>query len=49
MRNSNNQNGYRGKRIAGNLSLVVEYAEEAIDTATMKKIKAKAMELLFQE
>ncbi|MBC8504767.1 MAG: hypothetical protein ISR58_04180 [Anaerolineales bacterium] len=31
---------------AGKLSLVVEYAEEAIDTATMKVIKAKAMELL---
>ena len=34
MRNSNNQNGYRGKRIAGNLSLVVEYAEEAVDAKT---------------
>ena len=34
MRNSNNQNGYRGKRIAGKLSLVVEYTEEAVDTKT---------------
>jgi hypothetical protein len=32
----------------GKLSLVVEYAEEAVDTATMKKIKAKAMELLLK-
>jgi len=29
----------------GKLSLVIEYAEEAIETTTMKKIKAKAMEL----
>ena len=33
---------------AGKLSLVVEYAEEAVDTATMKKIKSKAMELLLK-
>ena len=33
---------------AGKLSLVVEYAEEAVDTTTMKKIKAKAMELLLK-
>ena len=29
------------------LSLVVEYAEEAVDTATMEKTKAKAMEYLL--
>ena len=34
---------------AGKLSLVIEYAEEAVDTATMKKIKSKAMELLLKE
>ena len=34
---------------SGKLSLVVEYAEEAVDTATMEKIKDKAMEYLFQE
>jgi len=33
---------------AGKLSLVIEYAEQAIDTATMEKIKAKAMELLLK-
>ena len=33
---------------AGKLSLVVEYAEEAVDTATMKEIKSKAMELLLK-
>jgi NRPS condensation-like uncharacterized protein len=33
----------------GKLSLVLEYAEEAIDTATMRKIKEKAMEYLFSE
>ena len=32
---------------AGKLSLVIEYAEKAVDTATMKKIKSKAMELLL--
>ena len=31
----------------GKLSLVIEYAEEAIDTMTMKKIKDKAMEYLL--
>ena len=34
---------------SGKLSLVVEYAEESVDTATMEKIKDKAMEYLFQE
>ena len=34
---------------SGKLSLVVEYAEEAVDTATMKKIKSKAMELLLKD
>jgi NRPS condensation-like uncharacterized protein len=34
---------------SGKLSLVVEYAEEAVDTATMENIKDKAMEFLFQE
>ena len=33
---------------AGKLSLVVEYAEEAVDTATMKKIKDKAVEYLLE-
>ena len=33
---------------AGKLSLVIEYAEEAIDTATMKKIKEKAMAFLLE-
>jgi len=33
---------------AGKLSLVIEYAEQAIATATMEKIKAKAMELLLK-
>jgi hypothetical protein len=32
MKYSNNQNGYRGKRIAEKLSSVVEYAGEAVDT-----------------
>ena len=32
---------------AGKLSMVVEYAEQAVDTATMKKIKNKAMSLLL--
>ena len=31
---------------AGKLSLVIEYAEEAIDTATIVKIKNEAMRLL---
>ena len=34
---------------SGKLSLVVEYAEEAVDTATIEKIKDKAMEYLLQE
>jgi NRPS condensation-like uncharacterized protein len=34
---------------SGKLSLVVEYAEEAVDTATMEKIKNKAMEYLINE
>jgi hypothetical protein len=33
---------------SGKLSLVVEYAEEAVDTATIEKIKDKAMEFLLQ-
>jgi NRPS condensation-like uncharacterized protein len=33
---------------SGKLSLVVEYAEEAVDTATMEKIKDKAMEFLLE-
>jgi NRPS condensation-like uncharacterized protein len=32
---------------SGKLSLVVEYAEEAVDTAVMEKIKDKAMEFLL--
>jgi NRPS condensation-like uncharacterized protein len=32
---------------SGKLSLVVEYAEEAVDTATMEKIKDKAMDYLL--
>jgi NRPS condensation-like uncharacterized protein len=32
---------------AGKLSLVLEYAEEAIDTATMRKIRDKALEYLL--
>jgi hypothetical protein len=31
------------------LSLVVEYAEQAVDTPTMEKIKDKAMEYLLGE
>ncbi len=34
---------------SGKLSMVVEYAEEAVDTATMEKIKDKAMAFLFGE
>ena len=34
---------------SGKLSLVVEYAEEAVDTQTMEKIKDKAMEFLLHE
>jgi len=33
---------------SGKLSLIVEYAEEAVDTATIEKIKDKAMEFLLQ-
>jgi NRPS condensation-like uncharacterized protein len=33
----------------GKLSLVVEYAEEAVDTETMKKIKDKAIQYLLDE
>ena len=32
---------------SGKLSLVVEYAEETVDTRTMEKIKDKALEFLF--
>jgi hypothetical protein len=32
---------------AGKLSLLLEYAEETVDTKTMEKIKEKAMELLL--
>ena len=34
---------------AGKLSLIVEYAEQAVDTATMEKIKDKAMEFLLEK
>mgnify|MGYP001152957787 CR=1 FL=1 len=34
---------------AGKLSLVVEYAEEAVDTQTMREVKDKAMEFLLNE
>ena len=34
---------------SGKLSLVVEYAEEAVDTDTMEKIKDKAMHFLLRE
>jgi NRPS condensation-like uncharacterized protein len=34
---------------SGKLSLVIEYAEEAVDTATMEKIKDQAMEFLLGE
>ncbi len=34
---------------AGKLSLVMEHAEEAVDTGTMEKIKAKAMQSLLGE
>ena len=33
---------------SGKLSLIVEYAEEAVDTATMEKIKDKALEFLLR-
>jgi hypothetical protein len=32
---------------SGKLSLVVEYAEEAVGTGTMKKIKDKALDYLL--
>ena len=32
---------------AGKLSLILEYAEEAVDTKTMENIKNKAMEYLL--
>jgi len=32
---------------SGKMSLVIEYAEQAVDTATMEKIKDKAMEFLL--
>jgi len=35
--------------VVGKLSLVIEYAEEAVDTMTMKKIKSKAMEFLLED
>jgi len=34
---------------AGKLSLVIESAEEAIDTATMKHIQAKALDFLIED
>jgi len=34
---------------AGKLSLIIEYAEQAVDTRTMGKIKDKAMEFLLDE
>ena len=34
---------------SGKMSLIVEYAEEAVDRQTMEKIKDKAMEFLLQE
>ena len=34
---------------SGKLSLVVEYAEEAVQTETMEEIKDQAMEFLFNE
>jgi hypothetical protein len=32
---------------AGKLSLLLEYAEETVDTKTMEKVKEKALELLY--
>ena len=37
-----------GVTCSGKLSLIVEYAEEAVNTATVEKIKDKAMEFLQQ-
>ena len=34
---------------SGKLSLVIEYAEQAVDTQTMEKIKNRAMEFLLGE
>jgi hypothetical protein len=34
---------------SGKLSLLVEYAEEAVDPATMERIKDKAMEFLLHD
>jgi hypothetical protein len=34
---------------SGKLSLIVEYAEEAVDTSTMERIRDKAMEYLLNE
>jgi hypothetical protein len=34
---------------AGKLSMVFEYAQEAVDTVKMKEIKDKAMESLLAE
>jgi NRPS condensation-like uncharacterized protein len=34
---------------SGKLSLILEYAEQAVDTGTMEKIKDKAMEFLLNE
>jgi hypothetical protein len=34
---------------SGKLSLIVEYAEEAVDTGTMEKIKDKAMQYLLNK
>ena len=34
---------------SGKLSLIVEYAEEAVDTSTMERIKDRAMEYLLNE
>ena len=34
---------------SGKLSLVLEYAEQAVDTETMEQIKDKAMAFLLEE
>ena len=34
---------------AGKLSLVVEYAEQAIDTETMRRVKDRAIEFLLSD
>ena len=34
---------------SGRLSLVVEYAEQVVDTETMRKVKDKAMEFLLND